>query len=258
MIGCKGTIVDAFAAAPAYDADMAKLPMQSLLDDAGLNRHHVFNLSDLPADVLVPLSPSIQERQLILLGHAGRRLWTRVQSEGVDALHPIDDYSVRTVENWLRQALPQAQARFVFPQGLPEGRHIGLQQLGTLAGWHHAAPFMVGVDARWGSWFAYRAAIVTNTQLQPSVAENSEHPCLNCRDKPCINACRGQALGSGALDMQACFSQRLKTDSVCALSCPARQACPVGAEHRYEDSQIVHGAKYSLAAIREYVLGKPL
>lgn len=235
---------------------MDTLPLQSLLDEAGLNRQHVFNLANLPADVLAPLDVAGHERQLILFGHAGRQLWTRVKAEGLEAQHPIDDYSVRTVQAWLQQALPQAQARFVFPHGLPEGQHLGLQKLGTLAGWHHASPFMVGIDAHWGSWFAYRAAIVTDTMLQPSVVEDMGHPCVNCADKPCIAACAGRALDIGQMDVQACFTQRLKPESVCALSCPARLACPVGAKYRYENSQIAHGAKYSLAAIREFALHK--
>jgi len=235
---------------------MDTLPLQSLLDDAGLNRQHVFNLVDLPDNVLAPLGVAGHELQLILFGHAGRQLWTRVHAEGLDAQHPIDDYSVSIVKTWLRQALPQARARFVFPHGLPEGQHLGLQKLGSLAGWHHASPFMVGIDAQWGSWFAYRAAIVTDTSLQPSAVEDFGHPCVDCVDKPCIAACAGRALDAGQMDVRACFTQRLQPESECALSCPARLACPVGVEHRYEDGQIAHGAKYSLAAIREFALHK--
>ena len=95
---------------------MTAIPLPSLLDNAGLNRQHVFNLADLPADVLAPLDVAPHERQLILFGHAGRRLWERVQAEGIHTQHPIDAYSVRTVRAWLQQALPQAQVRFVFPQ----------------------------------------------------------------------------------------------------------------------------------------------
>ena len=235
---------------------MDTLPLQSLLDEAGLNRQHVFNLANLPADVLAPLDVAGHERQLILFGHAGRQLWTRVQREGLETQHPIDDYSERTVQAWVREALPHARTRFVFPHGLPEGQHLGLQKLGTLAGWHHASPFMVGIDTQWGSWFAYRAVIVTDTQLPLSAVQDLGHPCLMCETRACISACAGRALDAGCMDVQACFAQRLKPDSVCALSCTARLACPVGAEHRYDERQIAHGAKYSLAAIREYALDR--
>lgn len=236
---------------------MSNLPLQSLLDDAGLNRQHVFDLAGLPADLLAPLAPSAQDTQLILFGHAGRRLWERVQVElagrTVSAEHPIDEYSVRTVERWVRQALPGAHVRFVYPFGLPVGQHVGLQHLGSLAGWHHPSPFMVGVDATWGSWFAYRAALLTDSSLPPSAPEDLGNPCLSCAHKPCISACPGKALDSGTMEMQACHRQRLADDSPCALGCVARQACPVGAEHRYDLSQIQHSGRGSLAAIRRYL-----
>ncbi|MEN9628466.1 MAG: hypothetical protein RJA10_1693 [Pseudomonadota bacterium] len=233
---------------------MSKLPRQSLLDDAGLNRQHVFDLAGLPAEVLGPMDPWAQETQLILFAHAGRRLWDRVQARRAGgelaSSHPIDEHTVQTIRQWLEQALPGAHARFVYPFGLPEARHVGLQSLGSLAGWHHPSPFMVGIDATWGSWFAYRAVLLTDTALPASAAVDLGHPCPSCADKPCITACAGQALGSGTMDMQACLRQRLAEPSPCALACVARAACPVGAEHRYDLSQVEHSGRGSLAAIR--------
>jgi hypothetical protein len=202
----------------------------------------------LPADPVAPLAPESHERQLILFGHAGKRLWECVQAQGSQTLHPIDTYSVRTVTHWLAQALPLTRARFVFPGTLP----IGLQRLGMLAGWHHTSPFMVGIDPVWGSWFAYRAAILTDTHLPASLPQVSKHPCHTCVDKPCISACGAGALAGGRLDLPACNAGRLATDSPCALGCTARHACPVGAEHRYADSQIRHSAAGSLAYIRQH------
>lgn len=236
---------------------MSELPLKSTLDDAGLNRQHVFALQQLPAELLAPLSVRAHERQLILFGHAGRRLWERVQAETVRSAHPIDAYSVRTVERWLAKAMPGARYRLVYPMGLAEGRHVGLQRLGTLAGWHHASPFMVGIDAKWGSWFAYRAAILTDTDLPVSPAEDHGHPCKDCDAKPCIRACPADALDSGSTDMRACRRQRLLEDSPCALGCLARQACPVGAEHRYEQSQIRHSSAGSLGTIRRFIASGP-
>ncbi|MBS1209937.1 MAG: hypothetical protein H6R19_2335 [Proteobacteria bacterium] len=228
---------------------LPSLPAAGFLNDAGLNRQHVFNLADLPADLVAPLTPAAHERQLILFGHAGRRLWECVQAEGIRTDHPIDEYSVRTVESWLAQTLPTARARFVFPQ---HSQHIGLQRLGTIAGWHHPSPFMVGIDAVWGSWFAYRVVILTDTALPASLPVDNGYPCAHCADKPCITACPAHALAGGTFNLKACNTGRLAADSACALGCSARRACPVGAEHRYEDSQIRHSAAGSLAMIRRY------
>lgn len=233
---------------------VSAIPQQPMLDEAGLNRQHVFDLGQLPADLLAPLSMAPHERQLILFGHAGRRLWQRVQADTSLSAHPIDTYSVRTVERWLAAALPRARYRFVYPQGLPKGQHVGLQRLGSIAGWHHASPFMVGVDAQWGSWFAYRAAVITDTDLPPSPAQDHAHPCHSCQAKPCISACPAGALDSGTMDFDACQRQRLADHSPCAVGCLARQACPVGAEHRYEDSQIRHSSAGSLQAMRRIVI----
>lgn len=230
-----------------------QLPHQAYLDQAGLNRQHVFDVATLPAELRAPLAPTAEDKQLILFGHAGRRLWECVQAEHRDEEHPIDAYSVRTVQHWLSLALPEARSRFVFPLGLPPGQHVGLQRLGQLAGWHHPSPFMVGIDARWGSWFAYRAAILTDTALPTSPPEDNGHPCPTCTHRACISACLGNALRTGTMDFQACQTQRLLAGSPCAQGCAARQACPVGAEHRYDSSQVAHGARYSLAAIRRYV-----
>ena len=45
------------------------------LNAAGLNRQFVFDLADLPGDIIAQLAPQAGERQLILFGHAGRQLW---------------------------------------------------------------------------------------------------------------------------------------------------------------------------------------
>lgn len=224
------------------------LPLVDVLDQGGLNRQHVFDLAALPADLVASLEPAPHERQLILFGHAGRRLWDCVQAEGIHSAHPIDEYSVRTVQRWLSEALPQARSRLVFPGS----QRIGLQRLGAIAGWHRAAPFMVGIDSVWGSWFAYRAAIVTDTTLPASTPVDNGYPCADCTDKPCITACPAGALVSGSFDLSACNAGRVAPDAHCALGCLARSACPVGAQHRYDESQIRHSAAGSLATIRAW------
>jgi hypothetical protein len=228
------------------------LALRHRLDEAGLNRQHVFALAQLPQDLLAPLAVQAHERQLIVLALAGRRLWERLQAQGPGGDDPIDDYSLRVAASWLAAAAPGARYRFVYPRGLPEGRHLGLQRLGALAGWHHAAPFMLGVDAQWGSWFAYRVAILADTCFPATPVAASAHPCLSCDDKPCIGACPAHALDQGVLQASACRTQRLREPSPCALDCPARQACPVGAGHRYAPDQIRHGAERSLEALRRW------
>ena len=218
------------------------------LNESGLNRQFVFDLSALPADIAGQLAPQTRERQLILFGHGGRRLWECVKAAGLSGEHPIDDYSVRTVERWFAEQLPGHRYRILFPGDQP----IGLQALGKLAGWHHPSPIMVGVDREWGSWYAYRAAVIADTDFVPSLAEAGRSPCPSCTAQPCVAACPADALHGGQFDLERCSRYRLQPDSHCAHGCLARQACPVGSEHRYDDAQITHSYSRSLAVIRQY------
>ena len=227
------------------------------LAEAGLNRQFVFDLSTLPEDTRKTLGDTAGFSQLILLGHGGRRLWERVQAAGLTSEHPIDDYTVRTIEGWLAEHLPGRAYRIVYP-----GEHpIGLQALGKLAGWHHTSPFMVGIDSEWGSWYAYRAAVLIAFQFRPFFPVHRAlqeaplgcgNPCLDCATTPCITACPADALNAGQFSLAACSGYRLQPASPCAEGCLARQACPVGAEHRYETAQIAHSYRRSLAMLRQY------
>lgn len=215
--------------------------------EAGLNRQHVFNIADLPASILVDLPPLPAERQLILLGHAGRQLWNGVQAAGIPGDHPIDEYCRQTIARFFAEQLPGHAYRLPYPGDTP----IGLQALGRLAGWHHASPFMIGVDKHWGSWFAYRAVILCATDFAPSTVIDHGSPCIDCREPPCIAACPAGACGPG-FALEACADERLRPASACAHGCLARNACPVGSEHRYAEGQIRHSFALSLQMLRQW------
>ena len=218
------------------------------LSERGLNRQAVFDLADLPADILAALAPQADERQLILLGHGGRRLWACVQAAGASGPDPIDDYTQATLARWFAETLPGKRYRLLYPGNAP----IGLQSLGRLAGWHHATPFMLGIDARWGTWYAYRAALLADTDFPAFSEVDRDNPCLHCSDKPCLAACPAGALDHAAFDLPACIGHRLQPESSCALRCLARCACPVGREHRYDEAQMAHSYGVSLAMLRQY------
>lgn len=52
------------------------------------------------------VDPAHPYAQLLLLGNGGRALWTAIAAEGIASADPIDDYSVRCVERWLRDNSP--------------------------------------------------------------------------------------------------------------------------------------------------------
>ena len=193
----------------------------------GLNLHAVFALESLPDEVLRTLGLTDDERsqfqQLILLGNQGRDFWTALQRRGMHGAHPVDQFVTECVTAWMNGPLQAHAWRQVFP-----GEHpVGLQRLGTLAGWHHVSPFWVGVDAVWGSWFAYRAVLLANTQLPLTAQRTTPPPCDSCASKPCIKACPASALASeqtGAWRLQACLDFRKKPASPCQDRCLARNA----------------------------------
>lgn len=222
------------------------------LDRAGLNRLAIFDIAALPADIAAQLrrhhDPAGRYRQLLLIGHAGTALWAAVQAAGMATANPIDDFSVRTVGHWLASEQPGAAHAFIYPGDGP----VGLQTLGRLAGWHHDSPLGVGIDAQWGTWFAYRAALLTDTDFAPTAPEAGESPCLSCVDRPCTAACPAGALNDSELRLEKCVRYRKHPASRCQATCLARLACPVGAEHRYCEAQIRHTYSISMRMIKAH------
>lgn len=214
-----------------------------VLNDAGLNCHAVFDIASLPAaalKILYERCPQAQAyRQLILIGHGGRTFWQALKATGVDlerqeGRHPVDDFAVLTVQRFLREEHAGIDYEIVYPGPYT----ISLQELGKLAGWHHSSPFMVGINATFGSWFAYRAVVLANTDLPISVPIASLSPCDSCHDKPCISTCPAHALEEGEFHLLKCLGYRQEEESVCQNTCAARCRCPVGREHRYSDEQM--------------------
>jgi len=222
------------------------------LDRAGLNLHAVFDIAALPADVRSALAehvgPNGPCRQLILLGHGGTTLWAALKASGIVSANPIDDFSRATVDQWFAANFPDNVCRILYPGGNPPS----LQRLGQLAGWHHPSPFMVGINAYWGSWFAYRVVLLADTELAPTPALAGQSPCVSCSSQPCRPACPAGALPESGFVLQACLSYRRQPDSACRSACLARLACPVGAEHRYCAEQIRHSYSISLRDIERY------
>lgn len=220
------------------------------LDGCGLNRQAVLDLDKLPDDMLWKDGAlAAGYRQLILIGHGGTSLWEAVTRSGINSLDPIDDFTLQTIQRWMTEELPGNRHEIVYPgpQSIP------LQRLGALAGWHHATPLMLGIDADWGTWFAYRAAVLADTHFAPTLAVDRTNPCTPCATRPCVAACPASAMSEAGFALQKCLAWRQLTDSTCAFTCLARLACPVGNEHRYGADQLRHAYSVSLRQIREHV-----
>ncbi|THF59328.1 hypothetical protein [Pseudothauera rhizosphaerae] len=225
----------------------------SALDRLGLNLHAVFDVAVLPAqladDLRRDFAPAHDARQLILIGNAGRALWASVKAAGIASDDPIDDFSVCAVVRWFAEQLPGHRYTLLYPGDKP----VGLQALGRLAGWHHATPFMVGILPQWGSWFGYRVALLADTELPVTAPLQVESPCLSCAARPCVAACPAQAMAGGAFALDKCLAWRRLPDLSCRGRCLARDACPVGREHRYDEDHMRHTYEQSLRRIERYL-----
>ena len=217
---------------------------------AGLTLQAVFNLDDLPPEFCAALRASSDGRlyrQLILLGHAGTILWDAVKAAGMDSDNPIDDFTIKVFRHWAAENLAGRDYQIVYPGAAP----IGLQALGKLAGWHHDSPLMVGINDRWGTWFAYRAAVLTDSDFAPSPRLLTNSPCAPCTARPCVRHCPAGALDGGSFALEKCVDFRRQDGSPCQNSCLARLACPVGREHRYAAAQMAHSYSISLRWIKD-------
>lgn len=221
-------------------------PVFAELDAAGLNLQAVFDVTQLPADVrrALPVDAHGPWRQLLLIGHLGPRFWRQASAAGLHGEHPLDTFSRARVAAWLEQHFPGVRHALLYPGDAP----VGLQRLGVLAGWHQPSPIMLGVTRDWGSWFAYRAVLVADTDLPPTRPLEAASACEHCTHRSCVAACPAGAPGS-VFDLARCLDWRLAPASGCRDQCLARNACPVGAAHRYDSEQIAYHYGRSFATL---------
>ncbi|MET1256200.1 hypothetical protein [Aliikangiella maris] len=232
------------------------------LSEKGLNLQALLDLDSIPTDIYQTLKSPTYEladyQQILIIGHAGRLLWQRLQqavsSQALNPWchqHPIDEYSHQMLERFLNNHQVED-----FQLIYPGGTFSGLQQLGKVIGWHHSAPFRIGINQQWGSWFAYRAVALMKGRYDKkgsTIMPSQNHsPCDTCETKICIQACPANALQNDALDLTRCLTYRQQPDSLCADRCIARMSCPVAPEHQYDISQINYHYIQSLRFIRQH------
>ncbi|MBT4159830.1 MAG: hypothetical protein HOC70_03635 [Gammaproteobacteria bacterium] len=183
-------------------------------------------------------------RQLLVFAHSGGRFWQSAAGR-MTGKNPLDELSAELARDFMARTGIDDYA-VLYPG---DEFAFDLIALGRELGWHHDSPMAIGIHPMFGTWFAYRVVIAADTDFDESV-EESMHACEHCVSKPCIAACPAGAVGQDGFDLKACSSFRLKSGSPCASSCIARLSCPVGQDHRYQDSQVKYHYDISLAALR--------
>ncbi len=229
--------------------------ISTALHDQGFGLQAALSVSDLESDVRTALESAGHDvfgfRSLLLFGQGGSTLFEKHVRANLHRADPFDETSLELVTNWHRRTHPRARFEVVGPGEaiLPLGR------LAEAVGWGRPSPVGLTINPTFGLWLAHRVVLLS--ELEPhGPTEIPEHPCDSCADTPCVAACPVDAVSvTGGLDIEACSRHRISSGSECELQCLARNACPVGAEHRYGPDQMRHHYGAGLDSIRRWLEG---
>ena len=184
------------------------------------------------------LADSDAPKNAVLIGNAGQKMW-RVFSKSAEysdgSPNPMDRWSSRIIGDLAERY--QADANYPFEQPYQPFQQWAVQATGM-----QASPLGMLIHPEYGLWQAFRGALVFERPIEsPKIqAFYSKHPCDTCRDKPCLSACPVNAFDGNFFDVKGCRDYLpSEPGQACMMGgCKARNACPIGTDHRYSDAQI--------------------
>lgn len=230
----------------------------------------VLPVAEMPSSLMTSVraaDPAVDGQDaLLMFANAGQNFWTQMKlahSELPNSqvpFNPVDSYSQQLVTKFINTFI-SGDYELLYPSQLP----IPLIELGKHAGWSHNSPLGLTLHENYGPWYAFRAVVRVATSLLPSslqgytkqrfngAAGASATPCDTCVAKPCVSTCpAGAVSATEVFNLVACYEHRRTHGSSCESDCPARRACPVGAEFQYEKEQLGYHMRHSLASANEY------
>ncbi len=177
---------------------------------------------------------------VVLVGNAGGSLWEpfsrwrKLQPDG-GGTDPLDRWSAHVIG----PLATRYGATAYFPSDKP---YQPFQQWAKQAEGLKASPLGILIHPVYGLWHGYRGALGFAEILDGGVEQRLQpHPCEICIGKPCLTLCPVDAIGMERFDVASCRSY-LSSDegkAGCMVTgCLAREACPVGAAHRYPAGQL--------------------
>ena len=232
------------------EIEIGAIPGQKYLTEHGFDLWFVFEITEI-LDILRPAYAAEQLARFstaILFAHGGPKIWSAMKSSGIGGTDPMDTYSSHVAINYAETFL-SGESKLLYPFG----ETFDLTQLGELAGWSFPSPLGINIHPTYGLWFAFRALLVVEQRLEPSIREEFNSPCDECLDRPCQSACPVGAVSDiNAFNLAKCVDFRRQAQSPCAHRCLARLSCPVGSEHRYSKEQLNYHYGRSLATIQRH------
>ena len=173
---------------------------------------------------------------LVLLGFVGRAQWTAFAAapEASDGrAHALDRWSQRVISG----LAVELGAAALFPFGGPPW--LPFQRWARKAEPVHRSALGMLIHPDWGLWHSYRGALAFAERTDLPAPVDRPSLCDACAAKPCLSACPVGAFTLERYDVDNCAAH-IRTDAgrdCVELGCRAREACPVGAEHRYGREQ---------------------
>jgi len=185
----------------------------------------------------VPLLPGgTPTGTLVLAGTVGRAHWPAFAAspEASDGrAHPLDRWSRRIIGELAAVLGAHALYPFEGPPWLP------FQRWAMKAEPVHRSALGMLIHPDWGLWHSYRGALAFAERLARPERIEQPSPCDSCAAKPCLSACPVGAFTLERYNVDACAGHlRSAAGTDCMeLGCRAREACPVGADHRFGRDQ---------------------
>lgn len=199
-------------------------------------------------------------RSIVVIGNGGGGFWEAYRRrlaanpEWAQRDNPLDDFTREVVENDVAGAIRARGLRCatVYPFVADAG-NLHFMELGRLAGL--GGPSIIGVLIHpvYGTWIAFRAALLMEETFdQPGQALGFD-PCPQCAVRSCIPACPVGAVSADAgWDVVKCIRHRVEAEPDCGAGCYSRLGCVIGPEHRYPDDELRHHQERALRSMREY------
>lgn len=170
---------------------------------------------------------------VVLVGNTGQGLWGAFDAGRPSGPNPLDTW----VHSHLTPIADRLRARLVMPNDGPP--YHPFQRWARRAAAVHPSPIGLLIDAEFGLWHALRAALLLPRRIGLPSLDAAPSPCLACREKPCLSTCPVEAFSAAGYDADRCRRHVMSPAGIdCRVrGCRARNACPVGAEHRYPEAQ---------------------
>lgn len=183
------------------------------------------------------LSAGGRAKTVVLLGNVGGSIWPafeawRALNPGVS--NPLDAWSMAVIG----PTAEEFHATAWFPSEKP---WQPFQQWAMRTEGLKASPLGILIHPHYGLWHGYRGALGFADRIGEPTTPFVDHPCDDCVDKTCLAGCPVGAVMPASFDVVGCRAhiQAPEGQAGCMLNgCLARNACPVGADYRYPETQL--------------------